>query len=342
MRIHNKHNYLLRTSISFFQVIREHTMNKFSSLILTIIASMSVYAQKIEAVYLNPKDSASNMYLIVYPPKLFFKSFMLLIPSLGEKPSQVLAQTKLPEYAASKGILTIIPTFKTGINSFGIDSATQQSLLEIIEHVSNTNNLSAKKFFIGGFSIGGSCAVKYAELANLRDYKYKPNAVFGIDPPLDFERIFNSCNRTIRLLSNKHQSPVSRNALLEAYYLINRITSLMGGTPFQVLSHYYNISPYSFSDTVQNAVKSLVSQPIMLFTEPDIKWNLDSMNKDYSSMNAFDCAAMINELKLLGNLNAFLVATTEKGYRQPGNIRTPHSWSISKPEDLVNWLIIQK
>jgi hypothetical protein len=47
---------------------------------------------------------------------------------------------------------------------------------------------------------------------------------------------------------------------------------------------------------------------------------------------------MINELQRLGNSKAVLVTTTGKGYRQPNNIRHPHSWSIADPEQTVKWL----
>ena len=59
-------------------------------------------------------------------------------------------------------------------------------------------------------------------------------------------------------------------------------------------------------------------------------------------MNAFDFAAMTNELKRMGNKKIELIITDNKGYRQPGNIRHPHSWSIAEPKDLVKWLLNQK
>ena len=54
--------------------------------------------------------------------------------------------------------------------------------------------------------------------------------------------------------------------------------------------------------------------------------------------NITDHAAMINELQRLGNKNAVLVTTTDKGYRKPNNMRHPHSWSIADPEQIIKWL----
>ena len=46
--------------------------------------------------------------------------------------------------------------------------------------------MQKKDFFIGGLSIGGTHALKYAELAVQNNYPIKAKAVFGIDPPLDY------------------------------------------------------------------------------------------------------------------------------------------------------------
>ena len=59
-------------------------------------------------------------------------------------------------------------------------------------------------------------------------------------------------------------------------------------------------------------------------------------------MNAFDFAAMTNELKRLGNTKVQLITTANKGFRKPGDNRHPHSWSIVDPVDLVSWLLDQK
>jgi hypothetical protein len=58
-------------------------------------------------------------------------------------------------------------------------------------------------------------------------------------------------------------------------------------------------------------------------------------------MNAFDFAALTNELKRLGNKKIALITTVNKGYRKPDNKRHPHSWSIAEPADLVKWLLAQ-
>lgn len=310
-------------------------MQKITSFFWAVLVALVSFGQKTETVYLNPLDSISNMYVIIYPPKIPWKGFMFLIPSFGEAPNTVLTQTKIPTEAAQQGILTIVPTFKTGPYSLGVDTATQSSFLEILDHVTSRHKLIDAKFYIGGFSIGGTCAVKYAELANQKNYKYKPSAVFAIDPPLDFERFYNVASRNIRL--SKDMQPNQ-----EAVYMVDRLQKEIGGTPQTNKYNYQNYSPYSATDTTQKAIKALALTPIMFFSEPDINWWLSERGLDFYSMNIIDAAAMVNELRRLGNSKAILVTTDNKGYRQPGNRRHPHSWSIADPEKVIKWLLDQK
>lgn len=309
-------------------------MNKLILFLTLLFYTLISNGQRIERVYLNSKDSTSNMYIVVHPPTQPYKGFAFLIPGMFQKASDVLIQTELPAYAAQQGILTIIPTFKTGISSLGLDSATQASFLELLNHVTNTYKLNGLNFYLGGFSIGGTCAIKYSELALSNNYPVKPSAVFAIDSPLDFERMYNSSLRETRLPNS------CEFCLEESNYLLKRCRQEFGGSPLDNLPAYYSKSPYSFNDTTQHAIKPLVNLPIRLYTEPDILWWMKE-GVDYSLMNSFDFAAMVNELKRMGNKNAELMITTAKGYRKPDNTQHPHSWSIVDPEDLVKWLLKQ-
>lgn len=194
--------------------------------------------------------------------------------------------------------------------------------------------MQGKDLYIGGFSIGGSCAVKYAELASSQHDLIKPKGVFAVDPPLDWERFYNSAKRVVRIAGSAQVNS-------EVTYMINRIEEEMGGTPQTALKNFYENSPYSFSDTTQRAVKTLVNMPIMLITEPDVQWWLSQRGYDYSYINVTDHVAMINELQRLGNRKAVLITTVNKGYRKPDNKRHPHSWSIAEPGPLVKWLLSQ-
>ena len=306
-------------------------MQKINLLILILFTSIFSYGQSIETVYLNANDSTTNMYIAVIPENGQVNSFMVLLDGFGNSPQGVLFQTDIPKYASQQGILTIIPLLKAGPKYFGSDAASQQSLKEIINLVVEKHQLMGKDLYIGGFSIGGTCAVKYSELSIQKNYPIKPKAVFAIDPPLDWERYYNGAKRVARL-----SDPAKVNG--EVFYMIDRIKKEMKGTPKTALKSFHAHSPYSFSDTTQKAIKYLIETPIMIISEPDIQWWLKERGYDYSYNNITDHAAMINELQRLGNNKAVLVTTTDKGYRKPNNMKHPHSWSIADPEQIIKWL----
>jgi hypothetical protein len=302
-----------------------------TSSLLFLSYTHEALSQSIQTVYLTKGDTSTNMYVLVSPSDSIKETgFMFLIPGFNERPGDVLVQTKLPAYAAQHGILTIIPILTTGVTSFAIDDSTQSSLKKMIEYCVQTYHLKGLDFYIGGFSLGGTCAIKYAELAIKDSYSIKPRAVFAIDPPLDFERFYNSAVRNLRLMKGIYANP-------ELIYMTERIKDKFGGTPETALVNYYKYSPYSFSDTSQSAVKLLKYTPISIYAEPDIEWWLNNYGFDYTNINSIDGAAMINELHLLGDMKSRFVVTHNKGYRMPRKIKNPHSWSILAPNDLISW-----
>lgn len=77
--------------------------------------------------------------------------------------------------------------------------------------------------------------------------------------------------------------------------------------------------------------------PVRLYIEPDLAWRVQYWNQDAYNANICDATALINVLRLLGNPNAELIATSGKGYRGDGS-RSPHSWSIVDEPALAEWL----
>lgn len=311
-------------------------MNRLFLIILTFSLfaincnGQKVSNPKIEKVFLDKTDTTRNCYTIIYPSKLPWTGYLFLVPGFGETAENVLQQTDLPNKLALNGILTIIPTFQDGVLSLGVDSLSQQTFDKILKDVTSKHKLIDQNFYVGGFSIGGSCAIKYAQNSII-----KPKAVFAIDPPLDFERFYNSAKRDIRLSKESEASQ-------ENIYMVDRLEKETGGNPNTKLTEYHNLSPYSFSDTTQTAIKKLINLPLRIYTEPDINWWLKERGADLTSMNATECSAMINELNRLGNQKAESITTQNKGYRKPDNRRHPHSWSIVDNDELIKWLLKQK
>lgn len=290
--------------------------------------SHNLLAQKVEKIRLS--SSSEEGYLAVYP-ETPARALLVLVASYGESPEEVLENTNIPEEAAKNGILTIIPVFSTGTGSIGFDAETQSSFQKIVRCAIEKYKLEKMPFFAGGFSIGGTAVVKYAELAQ---QQHKPAALFAVDPPLDMERLYNSAKRNIRLSVDSAPGQ-------ESVFLVKRLEQEFGGNPQQVPNAYCEASPYSFSDTNQSAIKKLVSLPLRIYNEPDLEF-YSSKGMDLFGINAFDASGLINELHRLGNQKAELVITQNKGFREPGHVRNPHSWSIVDAGELISWLLQQK
>lgn len=278
-------------------------MYRYSLIILSFLMMTELSAQKIEKVLLDKNDTTRNCYTIIYPDSLPWMGYLFLVPGFGETAEDVLLQTKLPVETAERGILTIIPTFQDGVSSFGFDSLSQQAFRRIVDDVTSRHKLQDLEYYLGGFSMGGSTVVKFAETADK-----KPKAVFAIDSPLDFERFYNSTKRDVMLFGKGGSG--EENIYL---YLLSRIEQIMGGTPQTALKNYHKISPYSLSDTTQSAIKGLLGTPIRIYIEPDIQWWLDERETDVFGLNIIDCSAMINELKRLGTTGLFLLQLRIKG-----------------------------
>ena len=259
-------------------------MYRYSLIILSFLMMTELSAQKIEKVLLDKNDTTRNCYTIIYPDSLPWMGYLFLAPGFGETAEDVLLQTKLPVETAERGILTIIPTFQDGVSSFGFDSLSQQAFRRIVDDVTSRHKLQDLEYYLGGFSMGGSTVVKFAETADK-----KPKAVFAIDSPLDFERFYNSTKRDVMLFGKGGSG--EENIYL---YLLSRIEQIMGGTPQTALKNYHKISPYSLSDTTQSAIKGLLGTPIRIYIEPDIQWWLDERETDVFGLNIIDCSAMIN------------------------------------------------
>ncbi|GAB3221835.1 alpha/beta hydrolase [Spirosoma arcticum] len=308
-------------------------MKLASLLIINLLLTIGAFAQKTTITFRNPEDSAVNYYMTVMPvgPP---KGLLVLLPGYGELPEYVYTETDLPKEAARQGLVTVIATLQQGFQSFYVDDISQQTLGDVIQDVQTTYKLTGKKLYIGGFSLGGSGAVRYAERAAASANLPRPNAVFSIDPPLDFVRMYDSMQKV------KRQSKADV-AVNEATFFTERMRQEFGGEPSSHLKEYLAKSPYCHSDTNRRNPNLLENTPIRLISEPDIEWQMTERNRDLYDMNTLDCVALITYLRAGGNTKAVYVQTSGKGYRKQQKVRNPHSWSIADPKATVAWLLRQ-
>lgn len=163
--------------------------------------AQQMYNPKMDQVFLDEKITTKYCYTILYPPILPYSGYIFLMPGFGET-LEVVLQTDLTNKLALDDLLTIIQTFQDEVLSIGRDHLSQQTFDKILIDITSKHQLIDKKFYVNGFSIGGSCAIKYAE-----NVAIKPTAVFAIDSALDFDRLNNSAKRSIRLSKDGGANP---------------------------------------------------------------------------------------------------------------------------------------
>jgi hypothetical protein len=278
------------------------------------------------------QDTLAGGHLLLLP-SVRPKGLVILLPSFGERPELLLQNTALPRELTAAGYSCVVFNPPQEGQYMGFDSLSQHQLDRLISFITRQPQNQNTAFFLGGFSIGGSCAVKYAECAGADPMLPQPKAIFAIDPPLDFARFYQAAIRNIRLASQGHQQPSG-----ESVYMRQRIRQEMGGTPDEAPEQYFQRSPYSALDTIQRALLPLRKTPLLFFSEPDVDWWLQERGMDVSNMNITDISGLVNELHRLGNTQVQLKITSGKGYRQRGSVRHPHSWSIADPGTVINWL----
>jgi len=286
----------------------------------------------IDKTYLYVNDGTSNeLFYYALKPKGEVKGTLILLPPTAQNVVDVINNnTKLSELAFEKGILLIIPSINYNLY---LDETTMEFLNTTFIKAISKYHAPKDKIVIGGFSLGGMNAIRYIELSkeNPDLTSIHPVAVYGIDPPLDWARIYYSFQRIIDL-------NFSEVAVNEATEYLAKLNKQFGGSPKEFPNVYSKHSMYSKTAKDGGNTKFLIDTPIRIYSDPDIDWHLKERQTDFYDINALDQTAMINGLRILGNENAEFINALGKGYR-PNGMRHPHSWSIAEPNELMDWII---
>ncbi len=216
---------------------------------------------------------------------------------------------------------------------FLFDEARYFQLAAYIQQALDTLDLADDRLLFLGMSLAGTRAMKFGkwcledkDLSGLR-----PSAIAICDAPLDFIRFW-----TDGAIAMKYQTnPASAN---EASWVNYQLEQNLGGTPRDDAESYQEYSPYIPQMEIESKLAAFSSVALRAYTEPDIHWWMNNRQKSYYGMNALDAAALIRDLRLIGNERAELLTTTEKGFHPDGQ-RHPHSWSIVDNGELMDWFV---
>lgn len=307
--------YLANLTDSDFMKIRRGILGfMLSAMALACTDKESV---KVVDIHLDNDNENVNCYTAVLPADGAISSYMLLLPGFGESPQNVLEASDLPYEAAKSGMAVFVPILQNGIESYSFSAESQAALHGIVEDIRTRYDLGDTDWCVGGFSMGGAAAVKYAESSAANP----PVCVFAIDSPLDYERFRYATARDVEV----YKKGIADGDSIYVQ-LLNDITPLVKD------------SPYLLSDTAHNAILPLKNLPVRYYIEPAVQWWLDNRNTDVLGLNILDGTAFINDLRLIGNDRAELIVTSGKGFRNKGKTYHPHSWTIVDTKDLLEWI----
>ncbi len=310
-------------------------MNKIiTGFLLVVIGAVSckqktqkvvkIVPPKSVTVYKNPKDSTFDCYIKTSPKG---KIHGLLVIENG----QLTNTAKLMAYNMGIMTLTVYPV------SNPLDMLTGEKPLNIIDsliaEVVAEHDIPANKIVIGGMSVEGTGAMRYVQYCELGKSKagIKPAGLFGVDPPLDYERLWHESENGV-------ERNFSADAVAEGKFVMSFLNDKMGGTPYKDIEAYRKASPFCYSAKNGGNAYLLNNVPLRIYVEPNINWWIANRRKDYYDLNAMDQASLINQLKINGNKDAELIATVNKGKAPDGSYH-PHSWSILNEAELLKWCL---
>ena len=282
--------------------------------------------------FFDKEDSTKN-YGIVYHPNAPAKSLLILLTAFGESPPMAEVETNIPAIAATKGMLTVILSNNEGNLSFQIDANAMHYLDSMIPILLNKYNIPNDNYYLGGFSLGGSSVVKYVQHCNVFDIKQKPKAVFAIDPPLDFNRLYHVYDRWLTDTSTYYMNK------LQYKLFIDKMQTYFRGDVSTAYQNYLKLSPYCYEDKDNIGARLFEKMPISIYCEPDFSWAISEKHWNAYDLNVLDNMSFVNEIQKLGNKNAQLILTQNKGKRKIINQKHLHSWSIADANEVVNWLL---
>lgn len=281
-------------------------------------------------IYVNDGDS-DRLFYYALPPADAIKGMLVLFPPNGETAEVTMsANSKLAALARDHGLLTVILSIN---HNLYLDKFTRNIIDMLLNDVLNRYQPPRNKIVLGGFSLGGMNAIRYTELAYEDNTAtvVKPAAVYGVDPPLDWTRLYHSFTKAVK-------KNFSEAAVAEASYFLERLNHEFGGTPEAQPATYVLHSMYAQTADSGGNAQYLSHVPVRIYSDPDIDWQLKNRRVDYYDMNAVDGAAMINRLHMAGNEQAEFINALGKGYR-PNGMRHPHSWSLAEPKECVQWIM---
>ena len=284
------------------------------------------FAQQMEYIQLDDSRSKTSFYMAMKPLQEA-KGMLVLLPGFGQIPQMVFPETKIPNIAYMNSLLTVIVA---GGDKIYADETVTNHLNRTLEDAIKRYNIAPEKVIIGGFSAGGTIALRYVEkcLEKPDAYPTQPAAVFTIDSPIDLFELWKYMEREL-------DRNFSEAGTAEAKFVMNIMQQELGGSPYTHAETYALLSPFQVAEK-NGHEKWLKDIPVRLYHDVDLIWLLKNRRRSAYDMNAAPASELISRLLQMGNEQAELMIAEQAGVRSNGQ-RHPHSWSIVNEPDFIQW-----
>ncbi len=286
-------------------------------------------AQSVKKIVVDESDAASGYYLAVEPATNPLTGVLVLLPGYAQAPESVFPETKLPNVAYANNLLVVAVA---GGAKLYADSTLTPRLNRVFRDIIKRYHVKPDQFVLGGFSAGGTIALRYTELCYElpNNYPIQPKGVFMVDSPIDLFGLFDYFEREIA----KDFSPVG---VAEARFA-TRIMTDEHGTPESNPAGYKQLTPFHIELRVPGNERFLKDVAVRTYHDIDIAWKLKERRRSGFDANFLASSELINRLMLAGNERAEFIQSDRKGYRSDGT-RHPHSWSIVDEVACVQWIM---
>ncbi|MFM7487967.1 MAG: hypothetical protein ACKO13_13735 [Cytophagales bacterium] len=295
-----------------------------SGLVLAFIAT----AQNYQKIVLDKNDAERGYYFAI-PPQDEVKGVLVLFPGYAETPEMVLPEKKLHNTAFTNNLMTLVIPIGAKIYA---DEPTLSAINRALTDSIKRFRLDNKKMVVGGFSAGGTIALRYAEKCMERpgDFPIEPKAVFAVDSPVDIINLFGYFYR-------ERAKNFSEAGVNEANFVQPIMEKELGGTPATNLKNYIANSPFYAASNEPGNERFLKNTAVRVYHDMDVVWQLQNRRRSLYDNNALCSSELINRLLLMGNDKAAFVQSDRKGYRSNG-MRHTHSWSIVDEVECIQWI----
>ena len=248
------------------------------------------------------------------------ETVVVILNGFLESPYSVFFESDLVEAFDKAGYTTIIPVLsKSNDGLYLIDAYIKKVHTLITDYLLEKKLPKDSKIILGGFSLGGTRAIK-TYIHNLASSdQLNITHVFAIDPPLDFRRFLTAEKKSNHL----ELTPILANE-----------------TDPQRLDRYIDsISIFNY-EKLENFNTSLFKNiKLRIYNEPDLDWQFNHRNRNLMDLNLIDQSILTNHLKsIFPDADVELILSKIKGLRRQTNQRNPHSWNIVDTHELVKWL----